>query len=160
MSKWVLDPELEDYYQRYVAAAEQMGSSDAMATVLLGDAVYARPFKMPKWSSLVTMLREPKVAVRYAHQIGISPSRADHTEQADLLWRSAELFEAAWSNLYDAAVREYGDSGPLISGVGRSHFPKELAERLRFLAHGEQMLKDAYHLHEKLSKSRSAYFTD
>ena len=34
----------------------------------------------------------------------------------------------------NAALLEYGDHGPLVSGVGRDHFPEDVKEELRSLA--------------------------
>lgn len=34
----------------------------------------------------------------------------------------------------NAALNEYGNHGPLVSGVGRDHFPEDVKEELRSLA--------------------------
>ena len=77
--KIVLEPELEQMFQdcqRELDAArtgryDPEGNAKIMARHVLGDDIYARQVRMPKWSKTVSMLEEPKVAIRHALDWGI-----------------------------------------------------------------------------------------
>lgn len=136
----------------------QQGNGD-FSEAVLGDSNYERRFKMPGWNILVSMLMEPKVAVRHFDTLGVSTSKAAHSQRADHFRSLRTKFEASYQDLITAALKEYGNGdGVAISGIYRSHFPESVKDRLRFLAHGKSMLTDAVRLHEHLSKSRSPLF--
>jgi hypothetical protein len=63
-----------------------------------------------------------------------------------------------WQHAVNLAIEAYGNQGSLISGVYSDHFPDDVKQRLRFLAHGNSLALDAAHLHEYLSKTRSPIF--
>lgn len=150
-----LPPELERHFEQY----ERLGGDlRAMAITLLGDETYVRQVKMPKWSSTVDMLREHKVAVRHGSSWGIPTSKDAHRQRAEYFAGVAETLQAAWDDLVERAVALFGDHGSLISGCYRDHFPPPVKNRLRFLAHGRTMAKDAERLHLYLSKTRSPLF--
>jgi hypothetical protein len=131
----------------------------ALAEVILGDQNYTKRFRMPKYNGGVSMLRDHKVAIKYASELGIPASKSAHSQRADHYDTLAKRFNRAWQDLVKRASKKFGDpgpfTGPFISGVYREHFPGAVKDRLRFLAHGETMLKDATRLHQALSKTRS-----
>lgn len=131
----------------------------AMVEVLLGDENYAKHFRMPGWNGTVNMLRDPKVAIRYHAELGVPTSKNAHHQRAETFHKLAEKLNRAWNNLVDRASKKFGKEGSLISAVYRDHFPPTVKDRLRFLAQGETVVKDAVRLHETLSKSRSPLFT-
>ena len=151
----LLEPELEQMFQNF---RQEGGTTEAMARVLLGDEVYVRRVQMPKWNLPVTMLMEPKVAIRYNTSWGIPTSKSAHAQRVDYFSDLAQKLDHEWNATVDLAVEAYGDQGSLISGVYRDHFPNDVKDRLRFLAHGKTMAIDAARLHDYLSKTRSPLF--
>jgi hypothetical protein len=147
-------------FQKKVAAAPRLSdkASLALSVVLLGDDMYVREYKMPKWNVKPTMLREPSVALRHL-PIGISLSKSANAQRAEHFERMRTQVDAEWKKLLDAACKLYGEHGTLVSGVYRDHFPDAVKDRLRFLAHGSTMLGDAVKLHKFLSKTRAPIFT-
>ena len=153
--KIVLEPELEQMFQQY---KREGGTTEAMSRTLLGDDVYVRRVRMPKWNVPVTMLMEPKVAIRYNTSWGIPTSKSAHSQRADMFVDLAQKLTDEWNATVSLAAEAYGDQGSLISGVYRDHFPDSVKDRLRFLAYGSTMAKDAARLHEYLSTTRSPLF--
>jgi len=150
-----LTPELEQMFQDFRSKG---GSTEAMARVLLGDEIYVRKVRMPKWNVPVDMLMEPKVAIRHNTSWGIPTSKSAHAQRADYFAELASELENECNATVDMAVQTYGNQGSLISGVYRDHFPTNLKDRLRFLSHGKTMAQDAARLHDHLSKTRSPLF--
>jgi hypothetical protein len=153
------NPELEEHYRKYESVAGLMDEQEAMAEVLLGNASYVRRFKMPKYNGPVSMLREPKVAVRYMNQLGIPSSKTAHSDRATYMNALVRTLDQAWQKLVTECAEMFGDHGPTVSGVYRSHFPEGAKNRLRFLAHGMQMAAEAERLHDFLTKTRSPLFS-
>lgn len=147
--------ELERLFDQFVRLG---GDERAIAITLLGDEVYVRQAKMPKMNVPVNMLRDPRVAVRYNVSWGIPTSKDAHRQRTEYFAGVAETLQAAWDDLVNRAVALFGDHGSLISGCYRDHFPPPVKDRLRFLAHGRTMAKDAERLHLYLSKTRSPLF--
>ena len=164
--KIVLEPELEQMFlecQRELDAANSgryrsEERSQIMARHVLGDDIYDRQVRMPKYNNTVSMLREPKVAIRHALDWGIPTSKSAHAQKADFFADLASKMDAEWNATVSLAVEAYGDQGSLISGVYRDHFPDDVKQRLRFLAHGKNLAADAARLHDYLSKTRSPLF--
>lgn len=152
--------ELEPEIERHFTAYRDTGSTrEAMALVLLGDETYVRRTRMPKWNVEVDMLREPKVAVRYNTSWGIPTSKSAHRQRAEYFDNIAFTLSQAWHDLVRRASNTYGEHGSLVSGVYRDHFPGEVKDRLRFLAHGQTMVADAVRLHTYLANTRSPLFS-
>jgi len=132
----------------------------ALATAIFGDDIYVHTIKLRGYNGDVDMLREPKVAVRRALQWSIPTSKHAHALRAQGLDEVSRAMEEEYQYVIDAALKRYGDgNGRLISGVIRDHFPDNVKNRLRFLAHGLPLVKDAERLHKYLSKTRSPIFT-
>ena len=164
--KIVLEPELEQMFQECqreldAARSGQYHPEDRaqiMARHVLGDDIYERQVHMPKWNGTVSMLTEPKVAIRHAMDWGIPTSKSAHAQKADFFCDLARKMEDEWNATVSLAIEAYGDQGSLISGVYRDHFPDDVKQRLRFLAHGKSLAQEACALHEYLSKTRSPLF--
>jgi len=150
------DDELERMYERY----QRPGGNreEAMAKTVLGDPIYAKRVKMPKWSMLVTMLQEPKVALKYAHAWGIPTSKDAHRQRSEYFQRLAAELQRTYYDLVKYACDTYGDHGPLISGIVHDHFPASIKNRLRFLVTARQDADDASRLHDFLAHTRSPLF--
>lgn len=153
------DPELEEHYRKYESDAHRANNDELLAELLLGDASYVRLFRFPKYSVPVDMLREHRVALRHAHELGLPRSKEAHRQRAEYFRDVSARLGKAWDELVDTCVQLYGDHGPLVSGVYRDHFPREAKDRLRFLTRGKQATQDASRLHDFLTKTRSPYFT-
>jgi hypothetical protein len=150
------DPEIERHFQDYV----RKGADErAVAEVLLGDASYVERLPMPKYNGPTTILREPSAAVRYAQRLGIPGSKSAHRQREEYFTALHATLKGAYDLLYTYCIGRYGSQGPIVSGIGRSHFPESAKERLRFLNQGINMADDARRLHLYLTKSRSPYFT-
>lgn len=164
--KIVLEPELEQMFQdcqRELDAArtgryDPEGNAKIMARHVLGDDIYARQVRMPKWSKTVSMLEEPKVAIRHALDWGIPTSKSAHDQRADFFSILAGRLSDEWNATVNLAVEAYGSQGSLISGVYRDHFPEDVKQRLRFLNNAKNLASDAARLHEYLSTTRSPLF--
>lgn len=149
------DAEMERTYQTY---PDRPSEEDA-ASIILGDPAYGRRVKMPKWNGTVTMLQEPRVALRYWHSWGIPTSKDAHRQRAEYFERLHGEYEDTYRDLVAYALEQYGTRGPLISGVVQEHFPAHVKNRLRFLSRAKNLTSDARRLHEFLSKTRSPAFT-
>ena len=147
------DDLLERMYQTY---QRKRGSS--IAETVLGDTSYERKFKMPKWNILVSMLQEPKVAIRYGHTLGIPTSKDAHRQRAEYFTELYHELGTTHNQLGTLASEIYGDHGPLVSGIIHNHFPPDIKNRLRFLSDAKNLVGDAARLHEYLSKTRSPLF--
>lgn len=155
-STFELEPELELHYQEYLRGHE---TEQALAAGILGDSSYVKRFHMPKHNGPVSMLREPKVAIRYAQKLGIPQSKSAHAQRAEYFQALRTTLHGVWSDLVRRCVEIFGNRGPLVSGIYRSHFPEPAKRRLRFLNQGYNLATDAWKLHHEITKSRSPYFT-
>jgi len=161
-----LEPELEQMFldcQHELDAARSgqyhpEDHAQIMARHVLGDDIYERQVHMPKWNGTVSMLREPKVAIRHVFDWGIPTSKSAHAQKAEYFNDLARKMGDEWDATVDLAVEAYGNYGSPISGVHRDHFPDDVKQRLRFLAHGKSLSQEACALHEYLSKTRSPLF--
>jgi len=150
-----LPTEIEKHYQAYW----HRGTQEALAEVILGSDVYTRRFRMPKRNITVNMLMEPKVAIKYWHVLDLPTSKSAHAQRSEYFKGVADVLHTAYVEHIRRCEASYGDHGPLVSGVVRSHFPPEAKGRLRFLKDAYQMASDASKLHEALTKTRSPVFT-
>ena len=161
-----LEPELEQVFQNYqheldTARGGRYHFTDLaqiMSRHILGDDVYKRQTRMPGWNGTVSMLQEPKVAIRHVLDWGIPTSKSGHAQKADYFTDLAQRMDREWDDTVNLAIGTYGNHGPLISGVYRDHFPDDVKDRLRFLSHGKNLAVDAARLHLYLSKTRSPLF--
>jgi hypothetical protein len=161
-----LEPELEQMFQECQRELDAARSSrynpeernQIMCRHVLGDDIYARQVRMPKWSKTVSMLEEPKVAIRHVFDWGIPTSKSAHAQKADSFHDLAVKMGDEWDATVNLAVEAYGSQGSLISGVYRDHFPEDVKQRLRFLNSAKNLAGDASRLHEYLSTTRSPLF--
>ena len=162
-----LEPELEHMFQECQSELDAAASgryhpedkTQIMARHILGDDIYERQVHWRGYNGTVSMLREPKVAIRYALDWGIPTSKSAHAQKADFFRELAQKMDYEWNAAVDLALKAYGDgTGSLISGVYRDHFPNDVKDRLRFLTRGKNLSADAARLHDYLSKTRSSLF--
>ena len=161
-----LEPELEQMFQECQRELDSARSgrynpeerNQIMCRCVLGDDIYARQVRMPKWSKTVSMLEEPRVAIRHALDWGIPTSKSAHDQKADFFSVLAGRLSDEWNATVNLAVEAYGSQGSLISGVYRDHFPEDVKQRLRFLNSAKNLASDAARLHEYLSTTRSPLF--
>ena len=151
------DSEMEQVYQKYRRTLKP-GDEETVASVILGNPVYGRRVKMPKWSMLVTMLQEPKVALKYWYSWEIPTSKDAHRQRAEYFERLHSEYESTYHDLVMYACDTYGDHGPLISSIVHDHVPVHVKNRLRFLSRARGETSDAHRLHSFLSKTRSSAF--
>lgn len=132
--------------------------SGSQAVTILGDPMYMQEFKMPKWNRKVTVLDTPDVAIRHWHTLGIPTSKSAHRQRAQHFRDLRSKFQKEHERLVLLAEKLYGSEGSLISGGLRDHWPDQIKDRVRFVAHGISTLSEAVHLHDALSKTRSPNF--
>jgi hypothetical protein len=161
-----LEPELEQMFQECQRELDAARSgrynpeerNQIMCRHVLGDDIYARQVRMPKWSKTVSMLEEPKVAIRHVFDWGIPTSKSAHAQKTDFFHDLAVKMGDEWDATVNLAVEAYGSQDSLISGVYRDHFPDDVKQRLRFLNSAKNLASDAARLHEYLSTTRSPLF--
>ena len=155
-----LSADFEKPFEEYQDAIDRgLEPRRSLAMAIFDDDNYVRPIKLRGYNGDVDMLREPKVAVRRALQWNIETSKHAHALRSQLLDEVARAMEEEYQHVVSQALKRYGDGdGHIISGIIRNHFPDGVKNRLRFLAHGTSMVKDAVRLHEYLSKTRSPLF--
>jgi hypothetical protein len=147
-------PELEDSFERFSRAKTE----EQIADVILGDPIYGKRFKVPMMNGPQLLVRSPIVATRLNTSIGITTSKEAHRHRAEFFNEAAKKFDDEWQQIVTEARQLYGDQGPLVSGVFRSHFPEYVKARLRFLTQAHNLCQDAAQFHQHLSKSRSPLF--
>ena len=151
------DSEIEQMFKKS-GSKGTLGEHDKTVTAVLGDPMYARQFKMPKWNRKVTVLDTPDVAIRHWNELGIPRSKHAHALRADTFRDLRSRFEAEHQRLLHEGEQTYGKNGPLIAGGFREDWPAALKDRIRFVSYGKSLLSDATRLHDALSKSRSPVF--
>ena len=157
-----LSPDFEKAFLEYQEKIDRgLLPRMVLASTILGDTTYTDLVRMPGYNGDVDMLREPRVAIKHAHNWGIPTSKHAHRLRADHFKEIASAMENERINFLDAARRRFGNGdGVWISGGFLSHFPDGVKNRLRFLSHGLPMMQDAVRLHQYLSKTKSAQFHD
>jgi hypothetical protein len=155
-----LSADFEKPFQEYQAMIDRGHEPRrSLAIAIFGEDTYVHTIKLRGYNGDVDMLREPKIAVRRALQWGIPTSKHAHALRAQGLDEVSRAMEEEYQHVIGAALKRYGDGdGRIISGIIRDHFPDDVKNRLRFLAHGLPMVKDAVHLHRYLAKTRSPLF--
>ncbi len=131
---------------------------DSAKVAILGDPMYVRRFKMPKWNIKPSVLNDVSVAIRHHNELGIPTSKHAHRLRADYLRALRHRFEAEHQRLLDRAERAHGKSGTLLTAGMRESWPRAVKDRILFVAQGTSALSDAVRLHEALAKTRSPAF--
>lgn len=115
---------------------------------------YARKFPFRGWSQLVTVLDDHRLMARlpeFQHW-----THAQHIDLAIHRLYTARDTRAEYGKAVDHALATFGNgSGVLISGVYRDHFPPEVKDRLRALAHAVGHLQAVSMAHWLASGKRS-----
>lgn len=146
------DAEIEQMFRR------RGSDGDSAKIAILGDPMYVRRFKMPKWNIKPSVLQDASVAIRHHNELGIPTSKHAHRLRVHHFLALRTRFEAEHQRLLGRAERAYGKQGPLIAAGLREHWPDDVKDRIRFVAQGSTTLGDAARLHDALSKTRSPAF--
>ena len=152
------DDTLERMYRQHQRPGGSLREKEA--EIILGDFIYERRARMPKYNGPVTMLMEPRVALKYAAAWNIPTSKSAHRQRAEHFTELYHEIGRTYAELVKFACEEYGDHGPLVSGIVHNHFPIDVKNRLRFLSTAKNMVGDAARLHEYLAKTRSPLFRE
>lgn len=131
---------------------------DSAKVAILGDPMYVRRFRMPKWNIRPSVLNTVDVAIRHHGELGIPTSKHAHRLRADYFRALRARFDTEHQRLIDQAERAHGTSGSLLSAGTREDWPENVRERIRFVGQGLSTLSDAVRLHEALAKTRSPAF--
>lgn len=118
------------------------GADDAarVATGILAPERYCAEYRVPKWSRVVTMAQVPEIM--RAETRG-QFMKAEHARAAIAWLDVARDARIGWQDAVYRALQQYGDHGPLISGIYRDHFPAEVKDELRTLARLQTFAEDA-----------------
>lgn len=133
-------------------------TSDSAKVAILGDPMYVRRFKMPKWNTRPSVLDTADVAIRHYNELGIPVSKHAHQLRADYFRELRDRFQAEHHQMLSQAERAYPNGGALLSGGLREDWPRPVKDRIRFIAQGIGILSDAIRLHETLRKTRASAF--
>mgnify|MGYP001585749417 CR=1 FL=1 len=126
--KWI--PDVDD--KRYRERVRLRGYTGPANILMSGDGSLTRRM-FPSWSK-----QDHLDAARY-HA---------YAADRDATWHGQEMADA---------YEKYGESGPLISGVGQDHFPEEVKNSLRFLAQRGSAHTSAAYAHWKAAGKRTRY---
>ena len=85
------------------------------------------------WTRAITLLDDHRLFRRFPQFA--SWTKADHVREALYAKATARALDVARIELSTRALSDYGDQGPDISGCVRDHFPTEVQDTLRTLAH-------------------------
>lgn len=151
------DPEIERMFKKS-GSKGTLGDHEKTVAAVLGDKMYAKQFKMPKWNIKPTVLQTPDVAIKHWNELGIPRSKEAHRQRAEHFRDLLSRFKAEHQRLLREGEQAYGTNGPLIASGVREDWPSDLKDRIRFVSYGTTLLTDAARLHEALSKSRSPVF--
>lgn len=95
---------------------------------------YARRFGAPKWSRPITVCDDHRLFARLPEFADWDKTQHENTAVSKL--RHAITLRLQYRRAVDDALSTYGDgNGVLISGVVRDHFPMDVKDNLRTLAH-------------------------
>lgn len=146
------DADIDEMFRR------RGSTGDSAKVAILGDSMYVRRLRMPKWNIAPTVLDTVDVAIRHHNELGIPTSKHAHARRADYFRALLSRFKAEHDRLIGEAERVYGANGPIISGGMHEDWPSVVKDKIRFVAQGSGALSRAVHLHDALSKTRSPAF--
>lgn len=145
------DAEIEQMFQ-----ATRRGTDPTVTA--LGDPMYVRRFRFPKWNIEPTVLQEPRIALRHWSDLGLPRSKHAHALRAEFFRALQHRFDEEHQRLLAEAEAAYGAHGPLISAGLREHWPALVKDRIRFVAQQGPKVGDAAAFHEYLATTRSPVF--
>ena len=108
------------------------------------------------WNKNVTLLDDPRLFRRFP-QFRLW-TKVDHLREARFAQATANALHTAYSQLVGQALESYGSHGPLVSGIVRGHFPEEVKDTLRWLAHRTTRERDRALTHWKAAGKRKRLF--
>jgi hypothetical protein len=82
-------------------------------------------------------------------------SKEVHAGRAEHFKAKAQKYKAEHARLATEAEKKHHWKGPLISGVLQEHWPAAVKDKLRFLAQGSQIYKDAARAHHTATGARN-----
>jgi hypothetical protein len=144
-SRKVVAEKLRDLAMRVAFSVEEL------AQRVLGDRRYAERSRFRGWNIQPTVLQEPRLYPKIFPEL----TRSNHASLSHKFDSKAKKFEVDWHKAVENAEQEYGSDGPLISGGLRDHWPEDVKDSVRYLAHGTTLLKDAAQSHQKATRLRS-----
>lgn len=153
----IKDPDIAKMFKQS-GSKGTLGEHDKTVEAVLGDPMYHKHFKMPKWNRKATILDTPDVAIRHWNELGISRSKNAHAQRAEHFQGLRDQFKVEHNRLIREGERAYGENGSVIAGGFHDDWPDAIKDRIRFVSYGTTLLTDAARLHEALSKSRSPVF--
>ena len=111
---------------------------------------YDRLFRVPKWNRLIRVTDDHGLFRRLPEFA--TWTRARHLDAAREYLDRHLITARAYRRAVDSAIALYGDRGPLIAGVVRDHFPEQVKDHLRQLAHGTSRQADISIAHWRASR--------
>ena len=130
-------------YDRRCASADLYKS-------VLGDPRYGEGHRYPKWNIRPTVLDEPRLFPQVFPEL----TRSDHARLAGNFERRAKEMQVDHYKAIERNEQKYGDTGPLISGGLRDHWPEDAKDEVRYLAHGYTLLSKAADAHKAATRLR------
>jgi hypothetical protein len=94
---------------------------------------YRRRFTAAKWTRTVTCIDVPTLFRRLPEFA--EWTKRQHAQASSEYAALSIVHDHMWNALVSIARKTYGDHGPLVSGVYRSHFPDVTKDALRTIAH-------------------------
>jgi hypothetical protein len=105
-----------------------------------------------KWNVNPSVTMDPKLMKRIAPFSTMTA--AQHMDKAAEFSKRMEDYNQQYGALLGQSIKLYGDRpGPLISGIYSDHFPADVKDRLRALAHTSTDLHAAAHAHSMATRS-------
>lgn len=114
---------------------------------------YFEKHRFPKWNREVSVLHEPRLMKRIPAFAKMT--KAEHLAKAHEFQAKARVAKHAYNEAVKAAVAKHGEKGPIISGAYQEHFPEDVKDQLRELAHKGPIYSDAALAHWKNAGKRT-----
>ena len=131
------------------------GADGTTSPRLLAPGRYEERYRVPKWNSRP---RACDTSIAFRREIAGQAWTRDEHDRAAAWWHArAGEFAQGWIVCRDLALQAHGDGdGVLISGVYREHFPVDVKDRLRALAHARTAAEDYSLAHWTYGARRTA----
>lgn len=114
---------------------------------------YKRRFPFSKWTRTVTVLDVPQLFKRLPEFSAWKP--VDHERTARQYLAQLLADEQVYRDILTRYEKQFGDSGPLISGGFRDNWPDYAKDACRFFAHRLTQFSDISHAHWRAAGKHS-----